>query len=106
MKPPNPSYANMPTRPTRRLRNAAGVSNAGSARTTPLRWTSFDPFRMDNGQPLRRPDGRNRCSCHSLAPAKDCRTLYWQGLTCKTLYRLPTHGKHLECSSGGGAGSP
>jgi sugar lactone lactonase YvrE len=55
--------------------------------------TQFDPSVtvMTDGQPLRRPDGRQPMfNADSLALSKDGRTLYWQALTGKTLYRIPT----------------
>ncbi|WP_244422178.1 SMP-30/gluconolactonase/LRE family protein [Bradyrhizobium sp. ORS 285] len=55
--------------------------------------TQFDPNTvvMTDGQPLRRPDGRQpQFSADSLALSKDGATLYWQALTGKTLYRLST----------------
>src|SRR3954468_10121423 len=55
--------------------------------------TQFDPSVtvMTDGQPLRRPDGRQPLfNADSLALSKDGNTLYWQALTGKTLYRIPT----------------
>jgi sugar lactone lactonase YvrE len=55
--------------------------------------TQFDPnvTVMTDGQPLRRPDGRQPLfNADSLALSKDGNTLYWQALTGKTLYRIPT----------------
>ncbi|MGY4601850.1 sugar lactone lactonase YvrE [Bradyrhizobium sp. USDA 4474] len=55
--------------------------------------TQFDPSVnvMTDGQPLRRPDGRQPLfNADSLALSKDGSTLYWQALTGKTLYRIPT----------------
>ncbi|WP_050401178.1 L-dopachrome tautomerase-related protein [Bradyrhizobium embrapense] len=55
--------------------------------------TQFDPsvIVMTDGQPLRRPDGRQPLfNADSLALSKDGSTLYWQALTGKTLYRIPT----------------
>jgi sugar lactone lactonase YvrE len=55
--------------------------------------TQFDPgvTVMTDGKPLRRPDGRQPLfNADSLALSKDGNTLYWQALTGKTLYRLPT----------------
>jgi sugar lactone lactonase YvrE len=55
--------------------------------------TQFDPnvTIMTDGQPLRRPDGRQPLfNADSLALSKDGNTLYWQALTGKTLYRIPT----------------
>lgn len=46
---------------------------------------------MTDGQPLRRPDGRQPLfNADSLALSKDGSTLYWQALTGKTLYRIST----------------
>jgi sugar lactone lactonase YvrE len=46
---------------------------------------------VTDGKPLRRPDGRQPLfNADSLALSKDGSTLYWQALTGKTLYRLPT----------------
>jgi sugar lactone lactonase YvrE len=55
--------------------------------------TQFDPSVnvMTDGQPLRRPDGRQPLfNADSLALSKDGSTLYWQALTGKTLYRIAT----------------
>src|SRR3954469_2824619 len=55
--------------------------------------TQFEPSVtvMTDGQPLRRPDGRQPLfNADSLALSKDGNTLYWQALTGKTLYRIPT----------------
>jgi sugar lactone lactonase YvrE len=55
--------------------------------------TQFDPTVtvITDGQPLRRPDGRQPLfNADSLALSKDGNTLYWQALTGKTLYRLAT----------------
>jgi sugar lactone lactonase YvrE len=55
--------------------------------------TQFDPSVtvMTDGKPLRRPDGRQPLfNADSLALSKDGNTLYWQALTGKTLYRIPT----------------
>jgi sugar lactone lactonase YvrE len=55
--------------------------------------TQFDPSVtvMTDGQPLRRPDGRQPLfNADSLALSKDGNTLYWQALTGKTVYRIPT----------------
>ena len=55
--------------------------------------TQFDPnvTVMTDGEPLRRPDGRQPLfNADSLALSKDGGTLYWQALTGKTLYRIPT----------------
>jgi sugar lactone lactonase YvrE len=56
--------------------------------------TQFDPSVtvMTDGQPLRRPDGRQPLfNADSLALSKDGKTLYWQALTGKTLYRIATY---------------
>ncbi|KRQ12671.1 L-dopachrome tautomerase-related protein [Bradyrhizobium sp. DASA03076] len=46
---------------------------------------------MTDGQPLRRPDGRQPLfNADSLALSKDGSTLYWQALTGKILYRIST----------------
>jgi sugar lactone lactonase YvrE len=55
--------------------------------------TQFEPnvAVTTDGQPLRRPDGRQPLfNADSLALSKDGSTLYWQALTGKTLYRIPT----------------
>lgn len=55
--------------------------------------TQFDPsvVVITDGQPLRRPDGRQPLfNADSLALSKDGSTLYWQALTGKTLYRIAT----------------
>jgi DNA-binding beta-propeller fold protein YncE len=55
--------------------------------------TQFEPSVtvMADGHPLRRPDGRQPLfNADSLALSKDGSTLYWQALTGKTLYRVPT----------------
>src|SRR4051812_13700212 len=55
--------------------------------------TQFDPSVtvMTDGQPLRRPDGRQPLfNADSLALSRDGNTLYWQALTGQTLYRIPT----------------
>src|SRR4051812_38826946 len=57
--------------------------------------TQFDPSVtvMTDGEPLRRPDGRQPLfNADSLALSKDGSTLFWQALTGKTLYRIPTSG--------------
>ena len=44
-----------------------------------------------DGKPLRRPDGRGpQFAADGVALSPDGRTLYWQALTGKTLYSLPT----------------
>ena len=44
-----------------------------------------------DGQPLRRPDGRQPAfAADGIAISKDGQTLYWQALTGKTLYSIPT----------------
>jgi sugar lactone lactonase YvrE len=55
--------------------------------------TQFEPgvTVVTDGKPLRRPDGRQPLfNADSLALSKDGSMLYWQALTGKTLYRLPT----------------
>jgi sugar lactone lactonase YvrE len=55
--------------------------------------TQFEPSVtvISDGQPLRRPDGRQPLfNADSLALSKDGGTLFWQALTGKTLYRMPT----------------
>jgi sugar lactone lactonase YvrE len=55
--------------------------------------TQFDPSVtvMTDGQPLRRPDGRQPLfNADSLALSKDGNTLFWQALTGMTLYRIRT----------------
>jgi sugar lactone lactonase YvrE len=55
--------------------------------------TQFEPSVTvtTDGQPLRRPDGRQPLfNADSLALSKDGKTLYWQALTGATLYRLST----------------
>jgi sugar lactone lactonase YvrE len=55
--------------------------------------TQFDPSVtvITDGQPLRRPDGRQPLfNADSLALSKDGSILYWQALTGKTLYRIAT----------------
>lgn len=55
--------------------------------------TQFEPSVnvTTDGEPLRRPDGRQPLfNADSLALSKDGSTLYWQALTGKTLYRIPT----------------
>jgi len=55
--------------------------------------TQFEPdvTVVTDGKPLRRPDGRQPLfNADSLALSKDGNTLYWQALTGRTLYRLPT----------------
>lgn len=44
-----------------------------------------------DGKPLRRPDGRQpQFNADGIALSKDGKTLYWQALTGKTMYRIPT----------------
>ena len=44
-----------------------------------------------DGRPLRRPDGREpQFAADGIALSADGKTLYWQALTGKTLYSLPT----------------
>jgi len=55
--------------------------------------TQFDPSVtvMTDGRPLRRPDGRQPLfNADSLALSKDGNSIFWQALTGKTLYRIPT----------------
>jgi sugar lactone lactonase YvrE len=55
--------------------------------------TQFDPTVtvMTDGEPLRRPDGRQPLfNADSIALSRDGSTLYWQALTGKTLYRIST----------------
>jgi len=55
--------------------------------------TQFDPSVtvMTDGQPLRRPDGRQPLfNADSVALSQDGNTLFWQALTGKTLYRIAT----------------
>jgi sugar lactone lactonase YvrE len=55
--------------------------------------TQFEPdvIVKTDGQPLRRPDGRQPLfNADSLALSQDGKTLFWQALTGKTLYRIPT----------------
>jgi sugar lactone lactonase YvrE len=65
--------------------------------------TQFDPSVtvMTDGKPLRRPDGRQPLfNADSLALSKDGSTLYWQALTGKTLYRLPTSAIQSAAAAG------
>jgi sugar lactone lactonase YvrE len=65
--------------------------------------TQFDPSVtvMTDGQPLRRPDGRQPLfNADSLALSKDGNTLYWQALTGKTLYRIPTSSIQSAAAAG------
>jgi sugar lactone lactonase YvrE len=67
------------------------------------RSTQFDPSVtvMTDGQPLRRPDGRQPLfNADSLALSKDGRTLFWQALTGKTLYRIPTSSIQSAAAAG------
>jgi sugar lactone lactonase YvrE len=67
------------------------------------RSTKFDPSVtvMTDGQPLRRPDGRQPLfNADSLALSKDGRTLFWQALTGKTLYRIPTSSIQSAAAAG------
>src|SRR3954467_8209451 len=69
--------------------------------------TQFDPSVtvMTDGQPLRRPDGRQPLfNADSLALSKDGNTLYWQALTGKTLYRIRT--SNIQSAAAAGAGPP
>ena len=65
--------------------------------------TQFDPSAtvMADGQPLRRPDGRQPLfNADSLALSKDGSTLYWQALTGKTLYRIATSSIQRAAAAG------
>jgi len=65
--------------------------------------TQFDPSVTvtTDGQPLRRPDGRQPLfNADSLALSKDGKTLYWQALTGKTLYRIPTSSIQSAAAAG------
>jgi sugar lactone lactonase YvrE len=65
--------------------------------------TQFDPgvTVMTDGKPLRRPDGRQPLfNADSLALSKDGNTLYWQALTGRTLYRLPTSAIQSAAAAG------
>ena len=65
--------------------------------------TQFDPSVtvMTDGQPLRRPDGRQTLfNADSLALSKDGNTLYWQALTGKTLYRVATSAIQSAAAAG------
>src|SRR4051794_41793042 len=56
---------------------------------------------MTDGQPLRRPDGRQPLfNADSLALSKDGSTLYWQALTSKTLYRIATSAIQSAAAAG------
>jgi len=69
--------------------------------------TQFDPSVtvMTDGKALRRPDGRQPLfNADSLALSKDGNTLYWQALTGKTLYRLPTSA--IQSAAGAGQAGP
>ena len=65
--------------------------------------TQFEPSVTvtTDGQPLRRPDGRQPLfNADSLALSKDGKTLYWQALTGATLYRLPTSNIQSAAAAG------
>jgi sugar lactone lactonase YvrE len=65
--------------------------------------TQFDPSVtvMTDGLPLRRPDGRQPLfNADSLALSKDGKTLYWQALTGKTLYRIATSSIQSAAAAG------
>jgi sugar lactone lactonase YvrE len=48
-----------------------------------------------DGKPLRRPDGRGaEFNADGIALSRDGRHLYWQALTGRTLYRVPTDALH------------
>lgn len=50
---------------------------------------------MVDGKPLRQPDGRGaEFASDGIALSRDGRHLYWQALTGKTLYRVPTAALH------------
>lgn len=69
--------------------------------------TQFDPTVtvMTDGKPLRRPDGRQPLfNADSLALSNDGKTLYWQALTGKTLYRIPT--SSIQSASAAGQAHP
>jgi sugar lactone lactonase YvrE len=69
--------------------------------------TQFDPSVsvVTDGQPLRRPDGRQPLfNADSLALSKDGGTLYWQALTGKTLYRIST--SSIQSSAAAGRARP
>jgi sugar lactone lactonase YvrE len=56
---------------------------------------------MTDGQPLRRPDGRQPLfNADSLALSTDGSTLYWQALTGKTLYRIATSAIQSAAAAG------
>lgn len=55
--------------------------------------TQFDPNVVvhTDGKPLRRPDGRTaQFAADGIAISEDGKTLYWQALTAKTLYKIDT----------------
>jgi sugar lactone lactonase YvrE len=53
-----------------------------------------------DGKPLRRPDGRGaEFSADGIALSRDGKWLYWQALTGRTLYRVPTAALHDSSSS-------
>jgi sugar lactone lactonase YvrE len=65
--------------------------------------TQFDPevTVMTDGQPLRRPDGRQPLfNADGLALSKDGSTLFWQALTGKTLYRIATSSIQSAAAAG------
>jgi sugar lactone lactonase YvrE len=65
--------------------------------------TQFDPnvTVTTDGQPLRRPDGRQPLfNADSLALSNDGNTLYWQALTGKTLYRIATSAIQSAAAAG------
>ena len=57
--------------------------------------TQFEPdvvVTTDGGKPVRRPDGRGaQFAADGIALSEDGRTLYWQALTGKTLYKIATN---------------
>src|SRR3954468_12370243 len=65
--------------------------------------TQFDPgvTVLTDGQPLRRPDGRQPLfNADSLALSMDGNTIYWQALTGKTLYRIATSSIQSAAAAG------
>jgi sugar lactone lactonase YvrE len=53
-----------------------------------------------DGKPLRRPDGRGaEFAADGIALSRDGKWLYWQALTGRTLYRVPTSALHDSTSS-------
>lgn len=63
----------------------------GHATTQPEK----DVIVSTDGKPLRRPDGRGaNFAADGIALSRDGEWLYWQALTGKTLYRIPTQALH------------